>query len=146
MIRASTFSVFPKGFSSFIAPGLPEKEKKRLIPPQKIHPGQTGYSINPDIPFEKVRANLEEFDFLLLMSVYPGFGGQKFIEDVIPKISEAREFIDKNGLKTLIQVDGGVDKSNAERVVKAGADWLVMGTAFFNSEDRAGLVDFVRKL
>ena len=80
------------------------------------------------------------------MSVFPGFGGQKFIEGVIPKIEAARKFVDEHELNTVIEVDGGVDESNASRVVAAGADVLVMGTAFFGHADRAGLVKKVKSL
>ena len=80
------------------------------------------------------------------MSVYPGFGGQKFIESVMGKIAEARKFIDDNGLSTQISVDGGVDASNAKAVAEAGADILVMGTAFFGAEDRAAIVKLVKDL
>jgi len=107
---------------------------------------KAGYSINPDIEIEKVLPHLEHFDLFLLMSVYPGFGGQKFIRSVLSKISTAREYIDKHNLSTVIAVDGGVDADNAAEVTAAGADWLVMGTAFFSSDDRRGLVEMVNKL
>ena len=105
---------------------------------------KAGISLNPDTPVEKVLPHLEHFDFLLIMSVFPGFGGQKFIESTTAKIAAAREFIDAHGLGTQIEVDGGVDGSNAERIVKAGAHILVMGTAFFSSKDRMQLVQKVK--
>jgi len=101
---------------------------------------QTGISINPDNPVEKALPVLQHFDFFLIMSVYPGFGGQKFIPEALDKIRIARRFIDEQGLKTKIMVDGGVDAGNAEEVASAGADILVMGTAFFGAEDRSELV------
>lgn len=107
---------------------------------------KTGLSLNPDVPIEKALPWLEHFDLLLLMSVYPGFGGQKFIRDVLPKITTAREHIDQQKLETLVVVDGGVDADNAAEVVTAGAHWLVMGTAFFKSSDRPGLVKLVEQL
>lgn len=107
---------------------------------------QAGLSVNPDIPVEKALPFLEHFDLFLIMSVFPGFGGQKFIEESIERIACTREFIDSEGLSTKIQVDGGVDADNAERVVQAGADILVMGTAFFGASDRAGLVSLVESL
>ena len=107
---------------------------------------QAGISINPDMPVENVLPFLRHFDLLLLMSVFPGFGGQTFIEDVIPKMKAARDYIDSNGLSTVIQVDGGVDASNAARCVEAGADILVMGTAFFRSLDRKALTESVHAL
>jgi ribulose-phosphate 3-epimerase len=107
---------------------------------------QAGLSVNPDIRVEKAWPHLEHFEYFLIMSVFPGFGGQKFIEDSIDRIARTRDFIDRNKLNTRIQVDGGVDAHNAARVVEAGADVLVMGTAFFGSDDRAGLVRMVSGL
>ncbi len=101
---------------------------------------KAGISINPDMPVEKVLPFLEHFDFLLVMSVFPGFGGQEFMASALPKISAARKFIDTNGLKTIIEVDGGVDGDNAKRVIAEGADVLVMGTGFFGRLDRDELV------
>lgn len=100
---------------------------------------KSGISINPDHAVEKVLPVLEHFDSLLLMSVFPGFGGQKFIPESIGKIKTARSFIDEHKLTTKIMVDGGVDAENAEEVAAAGADVLVMGTAFFGAKDRAEL-------
>jgi ribulose-phosphate 3-epimerase len=107
---------------------------------------KAGISLNPDTPVDKVLPYLEHFDFLLIMSVNPGFGGQEFIELTIPKITAARQFIDAHNLRTQIEVDGGVNGSNAERIVKAGANILVMGTAFFGSENQEQLVQRVKGL
>lgn len=101
---------------------------------------QAGISINPDMPVEKVLPFLSEFDYLLVMSVYPGFGGQKFIPEALSKVKTAREYIDSHSLKTQIMIDGGIDASNAAEIVAAGADILVMGSAFFGADDRAALV------
>ena len=100
---------------------------------------EAGISINPDTDAEKVLPYLEHFDLFLVMSVFPGFGGQSFIETSLKAVELARKHIDANGLKTKIAIDGGVDSNNAERVVVAGADILVMGTAFFRSEDQLTL-------
>lgn len=100
---------------------------------------KAGISINPDMPVEKVLPFLEHFDLLLLMSVFPGFGGQSYIESVTPKINAARKFVDKERLKVEIEVDGGIDRNNASKVIDAGADLLVMGTGFFGVSDRAQL-------
>lgn len=105
---------------------------------------KSGISLNPDTPIDRVLPYLEHFDYLLIMSVFPGFGGQDFIESTIPKISTARKFIDKTGLPTEIQVDGGIDSDNSERIVKAGADILVMGTSFFGCKDRKQLAKMVK--
>jgi ribulose-phosphate 3-epimerase len=104
---------------------------------------KTGISINPDNPVEKALPILEHFDLLLIMSVYPGFGGQKFIPEALDKIRAARQYIDEHGLQTKVMVDGGVDADNAEQVAAAGADILVMGTAFFNADNRRALVSRV---
>jgi ribulose-phosphate 3-epimerase len=101
---------------------------------------KTGVSLNPDTDAEKVLPYLEQFDFLLVMSVFPGFGGQEFIESVLPKIAAARKYIDAHTLPTQILVDGGIDDSNGARILEAGADILVMGTSFFGSSDRKALV------
>ncbi len=101
---------------------------------------KAGISINPDMPVEKVLPFLEHIDFLLIMSVFPGFGGQEFMTSALPKIATARKFIDTHGLKAIIEVDGGVDGDNANRVIAEGADVLVMGTGFFGRSDRNELV------
>jgi ribulose-phosphate 3-epimerase len=105
---------------------------------------EAGVSINPDMPVDKVLPYLEQLDWLLIMSVYPGFGGQKFIRDALSKIEAARGWVDRHGLTTKIAVDGGVDAANAGEIIDAGADVLVMGTAFFKARDRAELVRYVR--
>lgn len=107
---------------------------------------ETGLALNPDDKFSEAEKFIEHFDLLLLMSVYPGFGGQSFIESTLPKIEAARKYIDSHGLPTRISVDGGVDGSNCETVFSAGADILVMGSAFFGSSDRAGLIKRVKEL
>jgi ribulose-phosphate 3-epimerase len=77
--------------------------------------------------------------------VFPGFGGQAFIPSAIDKVAIAHKFIRENGLSTKIEVDGGVDASNFDQLISAGADILVMGTAFFKSADRKGLVATIQK-
>lgn len=107
---------------------------------------QAGISINPDMPVERVLPFLSHFDLLLIMSVFPGFGGQKFIPTALNAIRAARAHIDLHHLKTQIQVDGGIDSGNAAEVVSAGADILVMGTGFFGRQDRAQLVQDISRL
>lgn len=102
---------------------------------------KAGISINPDMPVERVLPFLQHFDYLLIMSVFPGFGGQSYIESVTPKITVARQFIDNNNLPTLVEVDGGIDRANAQHVIRAGADVLVMGTGFFGESNRQELVE-----
>lgn len=96
-----------------------------------------GLSINPDTPFEPVQRYLEEVDMLLVMSVFPGFGGQSFIDTALDKISAARDFREKEGLSFAIEVDGGINSSTAAPVREAGADIIVAGTAVFRTPDYA---------
>jgi ribulose-phosphate 3-epimerase len=94
-----------------------------------------GLAINPPRPLKKIYRYLEEIDHLLILSVNPGFGGQKFIESTLNKIKEAHQIRIKNNLKFDIAVDGGVNLETAKRIVRAGANILVAGTAIFCSGD-----------
>lgn len=87
--------------------------------------------LNPATPLTELEYILEDLDMVLLMSVNPGFGGQSYISSVTRKISDLRRMIDARGLKTEIEVDGGVSLKNADEVIKAGADVLVAGSAVF---------------
>lgn len=107
---------------------------------------KAGISLNPDASAEQVLPHLHAFDLLLVMSVFPGFGGQSFISSTLDTIRAARKQIDKHNLSTQIMVDGGVDASNAAEVAAAGADILVMGSAFFNATDRTALAVLVHGL
>jgi len=107
---------------------------------------QAGISLNPDASAEQVLPYLGHFEYMLVMSVFPGFGGQSFIPTALDTVRAARAHIDSHGLKTQVVVDGGVDAGNAAEVVSAGADILVMGTAFFGAEDRQALVRKVHDL
>ncbi len=92
---------------------------------------RAGVSLNPATPAKMLDYVLEELDLVLVMSVNPGFGGQKFIESQLRKIEAIRKQIDKLGKPIDLEVDGGVDQSNCRRVIDAGADALVAGTATF---------------
>lgn len=96
-----------------------------------------GISLNPETPFEKVEPFLGEVDMLLVMTVHPGFGGQSFIADCVPKISMAREWAQKNGRKLEISVDGGVNAETGKLCVDAGATILVAGSSLFKLDDMA---------
>lgn len=101
-----------------------------------------GLSINPDTPLEPTRRYLDQVDMLLIMSVFPGFGGQSFIETALDKISAAREYREKEGLSFAIQVDGGINATTAGPVREAGADIIVAGTAVFRTSDyRRAIID-----
>ncbi len=106
----------------------------------------SGITLNPQTPLCEIEYVLEECDQVLIMTVNPGFGGQKLIEPVIEKIRQLRKMIDDKGLNTLIQVDGGISLKNAQKICAAGADVLVMGSAFFSAADRKSLVREVQSL
>lgn len=107
---------------------------------------KAGVSLNPATPVWTLEPILEEADFAVVMSVNPGFGGQGFIPQCIEKIKSLKKIITERALKTLIEVDGGITPENAKAVADAGADILVMGSAFFNSEDYKALTLRLRKL
>lgn len=92
-------------------------------------------SLKPKYPAEEAFAFLEYCDMVLVMTVEPGFGGQKFMYDMLPKVSALREYIDKNKLNCSVQVDGGVGEKTIADCAKAGADCFVVGTAAFGSPD-----------
>lgn len=92
---------------------------------------KTGAALNPSTPADVLDPVLEELDLILVMSVNPGFGGQKFIESQLRKIEAIRKKLDRAGLKTILEVDGGVVPENAGRVIAAGANALVAGSAVF---------------
>ena len=94
---------------------------------------KAGVSINPHTPLNVVENILEDIDMLLIMSVNPGFGGQKFIKSVLPKIRRIRKLIDKNGLNLDIEIDGGISEETGKLVVQNGANILVAGNAIFKS-------------
>jgi ribulose-phosphate 3-epimerase len=87
---------------------------------------------------------LDELDLVLIMTVNPGFGGQRLIEHIFPKIERVRKEIDRRRLKTLIEVDGGVKADNARRFTDAGAQILVSGSAIFGAQDRATAIQTIR--
>lgn len=92
---------------------------------------RTCLTINPDIEVERLLPYVEEVDMVLLMSVFAGYGGQKFIEQTYPRLRQVRQFIDTHHLDTLIEIDGGVNRGNAALLFDAGADVLVAGSAVF---------------
>ena len=107
---------------------------------------QVGLSLNPDRPVEDVLPFLEKVDLVLLMSVFPGFAGQKFIEASLERTATLRKFIDDKRLNCQIEVDGGVDRITGPKLIRAGADILVMGSAFFHEKDRSGLVKALKSV
>ena len=104
-----------------------------------------GVSLDPHIPENVLDYVLDEVDVVLCMTVNPCFGGQSLIERVFPKIEKIRREIDRRGLKTLIEVDGGVKPENAHRFREAGAHVMVAGSAVFGSKDRQGAIEAIRR-
>lgn len=98
---------------------------------------RAGVVINPDTPLKEVYDCLELCDLLLVMSVYPGLGGQKFIERVLPKVEEARRIFDAQGVSKDIEIDGGITEANVRRIKDAGANVIVAGSTVFNAPDMA---------
>lgn len=96
---------------------------------------KAGVVLNPHTPVSVLEDIIEDLDLVLLMSVNPGFGGQKYIERTYSKVEQLRRMIDQRGCNTMIEVDGGVSTSNASNIFAAGADILVAGNAVFASED-----------
>jgi ribulose-phosphate 3-epimerase len=103
-----------------------------------------GLVLNPDTPVDAVLPHLHEIDLLLFMTVFPGWGGQSFIPDVLDKIVVARAEIDAAGLPVEIEVDGGINEDTAPGAAAAGADILVAGSAVFGADDPAAAVRAIR--
>lgn len=104
-----------------------------------------GAVINPDTPVSVLKSVADECDMILLMSVFPGFGGQKFIEDVLPKITEARSLAAATGKNIDIEIDGGITRDNVKAVKLAGANAIVAGSTVFNEKDRAAVIKYLRE-
>src|SRR5210317_2584854 len=104
---------------------------------QEIHNAgmKAGVALNPHTPVSVLEDIIQNLDEVLLMSVNPGFGGQKFIENTIKKTAQARELVDWSGSKAVIEIDGGVNDKNAPKLLEAGATALVAGSFVFNSND-----------
>ena len=105
---------------------------------------KAGLVINPDIPVESLFPHLKNCDYVLLMSVFAGFGGQKFIEDTYERIRTLKTEIERQGLNIPIEVDGGVSPANAKALIDAGAEMLVAGSAVFLAEDPATVISSMR--
>jgi ribulose-phosphate 3-epimerase len=96
---------------------------------------KTGVALNPATPVESLQWILDDLDFVLIMSVNPGFGGQRFIPSALDKVAQLRTTIRERGLSTLIQIDGGVNAGTISRISSAGVDVFVAGSAIFGSDD-----------
>ena len=115
---------------------------------QEIHNAgmKAGVALNPHTPVSVLEEILQDLDEVLLMSVNPGFGGQKFIENTIKKTAQARELVDRTGSKAIIEIDGGVNLETGSRLVAAGAHALVAGSFVFKSEDPKATIASLKAL
>jgi ribulose-phosphate 3-epimerase len=118
----------------------------RLARELRAHGARAGLGLRPDTPIEPYVDLLAEFDMILVMTVEPGFGGQKFLDACLPKVRRAREAISAAGLDIWLQVDGGVSESTIERCAEAGADVFVAGSAVYGADDAAAQVRHLRGL
>ena len=111
---------------------------------QRIHAAgmKAGVTLNPHTPVELLEDIIEDVEMVLLMSVNPGFGGQTFIENTYAKLGRLKAMIDRKGCNTLVQIDGGVNLDNAEKLYEGGADCLVAGNAVFGS---GNIIDTIAK-
>ena len=109
---------------------------------------QVGLSINPDIPLDSIKKFLPEIDLVLIMSVFPGFGGQKFIPEILDKIKNLKKSKKENNFNFQIEVDGGINFENSKSVIDAGADILVSGTTIFkeNKGDIKKNIDLLKNV
>lgn len=120
-------------------PGI--REALRLMEEKKV---KKGIVLRPITSAEAVLPYLEEVDLVLVMTVEPGFGGQSFLEDQLPKIAAIRRYIEKYNKNCHLQVDGGVDPQTAKKVIEAGADVLVAGSAIYGAPDAAEAIAALR--
>jgi len=104
-----------------------------------------GVAVNPPTPIDAVYPYLRDIDLLLVMSVNPGFGGQKFIPDVLPKIGLALEEMERQGVRVPVEIDGGITQETGELAARAGADILAAGTSVFKAEDMRGAIEALRR-
>ena len=105
---------------------------------------RAGLAINPDTPFERVIPYLDRLDLLLVMTIFPGFGGQKLMPETLTKVQQAVAYRAEKGLHYRIEVDGGVNADTAAMVAKAGAEILVAGSAVFGKADYAAAIAAIR--
>jgi ribulose-phosphate 3-epimerase len=104
-----------------------------------------GITLDPETPFARVESVLAEVDVVLIMSVKPGFGGQRFLPEVLPKAARAAELKRSHGYRYTIHIDGGIDERTAPAAVEAGCEVLVAGSAIFRAEDPEAMVETIRR-
>lgn len=118
----------------------------RTVQQIKNHEMQAGVALNPHTPVSVLKDIIQDLDLVLLMSVNPGFGGQSFIENTYYKIDELKELMQTKGSKAKIEVDGGVNKDNYEKLVHSGVDILVAGSYIFKSENPTATIREMKKV
>ncbi len=118
----------------------------RVVQQIKAEGMMAGVTLNPHTPVSVLEEIIRDVDLVMLMSVNPGFGGQKFIEHSLDKTRRLRELIDRTGSKALIEIDGGVNRQTGAQLVAAGADVLVAGSAVFNAADPEAEIHALRTL
>lgn len=118
----------------------------RTIQAIKAEGMKAGVALNPHTPISVLEEVINDLDLVLIMSVNPGFGGQKFIEAAIEKTRKLKKLITETGSKTLIEIDGGVNTETGKRLVEAGADALVAGSFVFNSTNPSATIDELKSL
>ena len=118
----------------------------RVVQQIKAEGMMAGVTLNPHTPVSVLEEIIADLDLVMLMSVNPGFGGQKFIEHSVDKTRRLRELIERTGSKALIEIDGGVNRETGARLVEAGADVLVAGSAIFKAPDPSAEIDFMKAL
>jgi ribulose-phosphate 3-epimerase len=106
---------------------------------------KSSIAVNPDVPLKKVEGCFSDIDMVLMMTVFPGFGGQAFIADVLPKIEEVRKRIDQSRLAILVEVDGGIKTDNIDRVCRAGGEVIVSGSGIFKTPNYADTIRRMRE-
>lgn len=107
---------------------------------------KAGVSIKPNTKVEVLKPVLNDVDMVLVMSVEPGFGGQKLIPHTVDKVRELRKIVDDNNFNVIIEIDGGINLDNVESIVNAGADWIVAGSAVFKDDIAANTRAFIEKI
>lgn len=123
-----------------------ESDPEKTIEKIKSRGVKAGIVLKPKTPAEAVFPYLDRIDMVLIMTVEPGFGGQSFMADMLPKIEAVRSEIDKRGLNVLVEADGGIGEQNISLCAKAGVDVAVAGTAVFKAEDPAKAIKELKEL
>lgn len=116
------------------------KKHNEIIEKIKKAGKKAGMTIKPKTDYKEILPYLNKLDLVLIMSVEPGFGGQKFMEDSLEKVSSIRKYLDEHNLNCEIEIDGGIKLENVEKAIKAGADVIVVGSDIFEKEDKSKII------